>query len=239
MPKILFVCLGAYKIESYKNEQNFDRQSLYSIALSQLLEIAKDEKDRNHSQIDLVVIDNTTSNPNELIHELANQFTDPHIKDVMLINNNAYRMKSKGAGEYLMCRAVIDKHSEIIESYDWIVYYTLRQIITSPIIIDTIANEFKNSSNSSIIVGNPTYLFSSGKRLPSAPGNYCDMIFAMRPKEFIGYIASMTPGELAAKNISSEQNLFNYVNFSGKNKIELDRLGVMRHDYAINKTQIV
>ncbi len=238
-PKILFVCLGAYKISSYTEEQNFDRQTVYSIALHRLLEIAKEEKESNGAQIGAIVIDNTTSDKSELIPELAEQFSNPFIKDAMLINNNAFGMSSKGAGEYLMCRAVINKHRELLKTYDWVVYYTLRQIITSPLVIDFIKEEFANKTDTSIIVGNPTYLYSSGKITPSAPGNYCDMIFAMKPTEFLGYIDSMTPEELAAKKMSSEQNLYNYTNTGDRKKKEFDRLGVMRHDYAINKTQVV
>jgi hypothetical protein len=69
------------------------------------------------------------------------------------------------------------------------------------------------------------------------------MIFAMKPDQFFNYIESMSPEELIKKKMSSEMNLFDFVETSKAHNsghpLVLERLGAMRHNYAINKTEIV
>jgi hypothetical protein len=246
MTKVAFVCLGAYNISSWNNYQNFDRQSVYSIALHEALRLADNKglKERD-LLLDLFIVDNTIINEGEIIPEFRSQLKHERIKDVLFINNNDLGSKNKGAGEYLMCCAVIEKHKETLSSYDWVIYYTLRQIIVSPLVLTTIL-DVENSTppkETNIIAGNPEYLYLNSKKALSAPGHFCDMIFAMRPTQFFKYIESMSPEELVKKKMSSERNLFEFVESlksTGEGKlVELPRLGVMRHNYAINKTEVV
>jgi hypothetical protein len=241
MKKVAFICLGAYTIKNWSKEQNFDRQSVYSIALSQALSISEDRTTKeNNLLLDFFIVENTIENNGQIIEELREQLKHERIQDVQFINNNSAGSVSKGAGEYVMCSAVISKHKDVLETYDWIIYYTMRQTIISPLVLSAIS---KASEDVNVIVGNPIYLYLSEKRIPSAPGNYCDMIFAMRPKQFFSYITSMSPEELIAKNLSSEKNLFDFIDAGRESgditSIELERLGVMRHNYAINRTEIV
>lgn len=245
MKKVAFICLGAYSIKNWSKEQNFDRQSVYSIALSQILRMSESfSMSEKNLSIDFFLVDNTVEHENQMIEELRTQFTHERIIDVQLINNNEAGSKSKGAGEYQMCSAVIKKHKTTLEKYDWVVYYTLRQIVISPLVLNAISSIASNGdTKTNVIAGNPTYLYCHGKKVLSAPGNFCDMIFAMHPKQFFDYCASMSPEELISKNISSEKNLFNFIDFGKKNGIitlcNLERLGVMRYNYAINETEIV
>ncbi len=244
MTKVAFICLGAYKISSWNEHQNFDRQSVYSIALHELLSLTeRTEIKERELQLDLFVVDNTVVDQQEIIPELRDQFNHPRIQDILFINNNDLGSRNKGAGEYLMCRAVINKHKETLLHYDWIIYYTLRQIIISPLVLDAISNIEKGTfiKETNIIVGNPDYLYLDGEKVHSNP--YCDMIFAMRPQQFFDYINSMCPEELVKKKMSSETNLHDFVEKAtkktGGKPLILEHLGVMRHNYAINKTEIV
>lgn len=246
MTKVAFICLGAYNISSWNEHQNFDRQSVYSIALHQLLQLTEHSEIKERDLLlDLFVVENTIVDQKDIIPEMGKQFTHPRIQDVLFTNNNDLGSKNKGAGEYFMCRAVINKHKDTLAHYDWIIYYTLRQIIISPLVLGAISDIEQGilPKETNIIVGNPDYLYLDGKRVQSAPGNYCDMIFAMKPEQFFDYIESMSPEELIKKKMSSEMNLYDFVDSSTKKEsgipLTLKRLGVMRHNYAINTTEIV
>jgi hypothetical protein len=244
MTKVAFVCLGSYNVRSWSKENNFARQSLYSIALEQMLSLAE-LKETKEKELDLhfYMVENTVSNQaEEVIEEFREQFINKRIRDVQYINNNSLGSQNKGAGEYTMCRAVIEKHREELLTYDWVVYYTLRQIVVSPLVLQSISEIRMNELNSSIIVGSPSSLYQDNKEVFPPTKNYCDMIFAMKPPLFIEYINSMSPEELIAKKMSSEANLYDFVNKEkAKDRLlvtERKRLGVLRYDYAINKTEI-
>lgn len=244
MTRIAFICLGSYHIDKWTEEQNFDRQSVYSIALEQALNIAELQETKEKGlDCNFFIVENTVSDKNQILEELRSQFSNPLIKDVQFINNNALGAQNKGAGEYTMCRAVVEKHKEELAEYNWIIYYTLRQIIVAPLVLKNIYEASLMKENTpDIIVGAVSSMYSDGKNVAPPSNNYCDMIFAMRPKQFFKYIESMTPEELARKKMSSEVNLFNFIE-TGKNNgsiivKNLKRMGVARYDNAINKTEI-
>jgi hypothetical protein len=247
MTRVAFICLGAYHIQSWTKEQNFDRQSMYSVALSEALRIAKaPETKAKNLECDFFIVDNTVSNQDQIIEEFREQLTDPLIKDLQLINDNSLGSKNKGAGEYGMCRAVVEKHKETLAQYDWIVYYTLRQVIVAPLVLKAVYEssvEKDQTKAPSVVVAGAYALHSSGLAEHFAAKNYCDMIFAMRPDLFFGYVDSMTPEELAAKRMNSEHNLYNYIEIGVADgtmvRRELPRLGVMRYDNVTERTQIV
>lgn len=244
MTRIAFICLGSYHIDTWTKEQNFDRQSVYSIALSQALNLAKHRETlAKNLACDFFIVDNTVSSGSQVIDELKSQFSDPLIQDVQYINNNNLGSKNKGAGEYIMCRAVIEKHRDALAEYDWVIYYTMRQIIVEPRIHKAIYEATTLPKVPNVLVSNPIYLYADGTTTPSAKGNFCDMIFAMSPQLFFGYIESMKPEELISKKMNSEQNLFEYIDIGKKDGTiicqELTKLGIMRYNYAINKTELV
>lgn len=243
MIRIAFICLGSYHIDSWTEERNFDRQSLYSIALEQVLSFADSrESIQSNLSCDFFIIDNTVSESTQIIPELRIQFENPRIRDVQYINNNTLGSKNKGAGEYVMCQAVIAKHKDELIKYDWIVYYTLRQILVLPLIQKTIAGVSNNADLKKIntITANPPYFYFNKEKKDSASKNYCDMIFAMKPLEFFKYISTTSPEELVSHKLSSEQNLFNFIEkTNGIENFQLEHLGVMRYDYTLNKTQIL
>lgn len=245
MTKVACVCLGAYNVSNWTKEQNFIRQSLYSVALEQAMTLAE-LQDTHAKNLDLhfFIVENTVSNQNEeVIPELREQLSNERIKDVQYINNNALGAKNKGAGEYTMCRSVLEKHKAELLQYDWIVYYTLRQIIVAPLVLQSIyeIQEGVADKRSSIIVSGPSSLYRDKEVFPPAK-NYCDMIFAMKPETFVRYIDSMSPEELVAKKMSSENNLYDFVEKEVTDHKAppciRKRLGVLRYDYAINKTEI-
>lgn len=244
MTNVAFICLGSYNVSTWSKEQNFARQSLYSIALEQALSIAElpETKERGLNLHFFVTENTVTDSGSEVIEELRQLFDNPRVQDVMYINNNALGSKNKGAGEYTMCRAAIEKHKEKLSGYDWIVYYTLRQTIVAPLVLKTISEIEHSSLATSVVVGSPSSLYQDGKEVKPPHHNYCDMIFAMRPAVFFDYINSMSPEELAAKKMSSENNLYDFVHREIKKgsaaAAERKRLGVLRYDYAINKTEI-
>ena len=245
MTRVAFICLGAYHIANWNKEQNFDRQSVYSIALTQALAIAEHsvtkEKDLDLS---LFIMENTVSNPEEqIIKEFRDQFSHPRIKDVIYINDNSLGSKNKGAGEYMMCRAAIEKHKDTLKDYDWIVYYTLRQIIVQPNTLEAIYEIEKSvDKKDNVIIGGLDSWDKTGKKTFAAKENYCDMIFAMRPKQFFDYIDSMSPEELTKKKMNSEKNLYFFVNRGIEagtiHAKELTWNGVMRYVQPTNTTEI-
>lgn len=244
MAKVAFICLGAYHIENWNKEQNFDRQSVYSVAMNQALAIA-DHQITKEKKLDLsfFILENTVSKPeNEVIEELREQFSHPRIKDVIYINDNTLGSKNKGAGEYMMCRAVIQKHKETLKCYDWIVYYTLRQIIVQPNTLEAIYNIELHGTNENVIVGGLDSYQASGVKILAVKENYCDMIFAMKPNQFFDYINSMSPEELTKKKMNSEKNLYFFVQNGIKSGSifvkELTWNGVMRYVYPTNITEI-
>ena len=189
-------------------------------------------------------MENTVSNPEEqIIKEFRDQFSHPRIKDVIYINDNSLGSKNKGAGEYMMCRAAIEKHKDTLKDYDWIVYYTLRQIIVQPNTLEAIYEIEKSvDKKDNVIIGGLDGFTRAGSKTIAVKENYCDMIFAMKPETFVRYIDSMSPEELVAKKMSSENNLYDFVEKEVTDHKAppciRKRLGVLRYDYAINKTEI-
>lgn len=244
MTKVAFICLGAYHIANWNREQNFDRQSVYSLALNQALTIADHEATREKNlDLSFFVVENTVSDPEkEVIAELREQFTHPRIKDVLYINDNSLGAKNKGAGEYMMCRAVIAKHKEKLEDFDWIIYYTLRQTIIQPNTLEAIYEIKSTSQKENVIIGGLDGFTRDGTKTIAVKENYNDMIFAMKPKQFFDYINSMSPEELTRKKMNSEKNLYFFVqNGISANTIfakELIWNGIMRYAQPTNTTEI-
>lgn len=244
MTRVAFICLGAYHIANWTSEQNFDRQSVYSVALTQALAIAEHEETKKKDlDLSFFILENTVSNPEkEVIEELRAQFSHPRIKDVIYINDNSLGSQNKGAGEYMMCRAAIQKHRDTLKEYDWIVYYTLRQIILQPNTLEAIHEIESTTKKENVVIGGLDSFSFDGRKTIAVKENYCDMIFAMKPEQFFAYIDSMSPEELTKKKMNSEKNLYFFVkNGTEAGTIfpkELSWNGVMRYVYPTNRTEI-
>ncbi len=244
MTKVAIICLGAYHITTWSKEENFDRQSVYSVALNQALTIADHDMTREKNlDISFFILENTVANPEEqIIQELRNQFSHPKIQDIIYINDNGLGSQNKGAGEYMMCQAVIKKHQKALEEYDWIIYYTLRQIIVQPNTLEAIHEIESQSKKENVIIGGLDGFTRNGVKTFAVKENYCDMIFAMKPEQFFSYINSMSPEELTEKKMNSEKNLYFFVKRGVEDGTikakELDWNGVMRYAQPTNTTQI-
>lgn len=228
--KILFICLASYHVP---NLRGYDpdarhREEVYAVALSHLLSTAPRE-------VEFLVVDNTATSVEELSPSLQVLFQDSRIKDVVLVNNNQLGAKNRGAGEYVMCRALLDKHSEYINNFDWVVYYTSRYPLSFPLVFEYL----ERYADKQAIVSNATYLYADGSNEPSAPGNYNDVIFAMKPRELVGYIGSLEPERLAGLNMNSETNLYNYIHENKLDFQEVYRWGLLRYNYGWHKSEVI
>ena len=232
-PKILFICLSSY-IPSFRDSNDLDfldRQELYGTALWQLGRLIKSNLDFD---CEAIVIDNTVSSLSSLSSSLQFQLRQDFIKDVLLINDNNLGSANKGAGEYLMCQALLSKHSDYLVSFDWVIYYTSRHLIFSNLIF----NYLRLSPECDALVSNTEYILSGGKIGPTG-GNFDDVIFIMRPECFSAYIHS-TDTELLVKNkIGSEAHLFNFLTSSSFNYQMVYRWGLLRYDYGLHKSEII
>ncbi len=228
--KILFICLAAYKVPNIggHDPEAMHRQEVYAIALDRLLKLAT-------PSTSLIVVDNTVSDVSELSPSLAKQFANEKIKDVVLVNNNVLGAKNKGAGEYVMCQAVLGKHSEFVKQFDWVVYYTSRYPFSYPLVFEYL-EKFKDKE---AIVSNADYLYADGESIASAPGNFNDVVFAMKTGTFLKFVDSMDPEHLAKLKMNSETNLFNYLH---ENKIDFEEVyhwGILRYNYASHKAEVI
>ncbi len=231
MSKTLFICLASYNAPNTYgyDPQALNRQESYAIALNNLLRVAQEDSE-------IIIVDNTATDLNELKPNLQRELENAKIKDVLLIKNNNLGLKNKGAGEYEMCQAVVKKYAEYIKSFDWVIYYTSRHIIAFPELLFSYLEKYKGKK---ALVSNVEYLYADGSvSLPSA-GQFDDVLFAMAPDAFLGYVNFMDPEKLVARKISSEVNLFKYIQDNQIDYQLINRWGLLRYDYAPNKTEII
>lgn len=230
--KIGVIALAAYKVidKSGKSidHDGIDRQLLYAVALNQLLSVKPEN-------VSVVCTDVTVSEADELFYPLRELVISEKLEDLVLVSNNELGSKNKGAGEYVMCQAVLERKKEWVESLDWIVYFTSRHSLFDPTVFDYLSS----FPDADAIVSNPDYLLPSGEALTPAPNLYNDMMFAMKPEWFKRYIASMSPEKLVEKKMSSEANLFHFVKESGLSYQIALRWGLVRFDYEAMEMQIV
>jgi hypothetical protein len=230
--KIGVIALAAYKVVDKSGKSvdfdGTDRQLLYAIALDQLIKVKPEN-------VSVVCTDVTVKGVDELFHPLRELVDSEKIEDLVLVSNNELGSKNKGAGEYVMCQTVLERKKDWLQSLDWVVYFTSRHSLFDPTIFDYL----NLNDDIDALVSNPDYLLPSGESLTPAPGLYNDMMFAMKPDWFKRYIASMSPEKLVEKKMSSEQNLYNFVQESGLRYKTALRWGLVRFDYEAMEMQIV
>jgi hypothetical protein len=230
MQKILFICLAAYNAPNVGgyDPKSLQRQEVYAVSLNRLLSLAT-------ASTELIVVENTVSAITELSESLQAQLKHPMIKDVLFVNNNELGVKNKGAGEYVMCQAVAAKHREYIGSFDWVVYFTSRHIISFPLVFEY-AEKFRDKQ---AIVSGATYLYADNRTIQPAGNQFDDVIFAMKPEIFLAYVKSMDPERLTAERMNSEANLYNYLHDQSVDFQKIGHWGLLRYNYASHKSEII
>lgn len=167
----LFLCLGSYKItDTTGNDADcFDRQLLYSVALTRLCELSG-------ANNQIIVLDNTVASQKELHPHLQQALVLPEISDVLLLNNNSIGSKNKGAGEYEMCKFAFLKRPDLFAKADWVIYYTHRHTMPFPLVFEYL-EKFQDFD---AIVSSAEYLYPDGTRSVPGDGLFDDLIFAMK-----------------------------------------------------------
>jgi len=228
--KTLFVCLGSYKVNDRTGSDptNIDRQTVYAIAMDRL--ISTMQRDTG-----IIVAENTVSNLSELTPYLQEQLIRPEISKLIFVNDNKLGARNFGAGEYVMCQRVLDECEEIIKEYDWVVYFTSRYIMPYPLIFSYL-EKYKDKE---AIVANASYLCSDNRVEQSSPGNYNDMIFAMKRDVFVRYVESMNPQKLAQEKMNSETHLYDFIRDQKVDFQEVHRWGTLRYDYHKYQMQVI
>jgi len=226
MNKILFICLSSYQPQGQDYRQRYGRQELYSISLNQLI---KDTP----GFADICVVENTVADFESIenIH-LKTLLQSESINYKFFINDNRLGSANKGAGEFTMCMHVVEQLKDKIKQYDWVVYFTSRHILYK---LPDFLNLLKNSTDD-VIVANPSFILPNRTLIKCAPGNYNDMLFAMRPNIFQEYCISMNPQILVKEKMNSESHLYNFIKSRASSiKIkELQNLWICRYDYGMN-----
>lgn len=221
--KTLVFCFASYKIKdpTGSDPQNIDRQTLYAIALDRLIEVKP-------AGAGIIVGDNTVSDISKLHPVLQEQLRRPEVLRKVFIADNALGAKNKGAGEHLTCLAMMQAAADILPRYEWIVYFTSRYPMQFPLVFKYI----DQYSNKEAIVSSAVYLWPDGTDIPTAPGNYNDVIFAMRREIFEKYVEFMNPEKLAARGVNSEQLLFKFIRRNRVNFQEVEHWGIFRYNYG-------
>jgi len=227
LKKNLIFCSAAFHIQQCDNNK---RENEYLFCLKQLLRFVP-------SNFDIVVCDNTIKNidnlkNNELKHILQNKTT-------FLILNRNIGTKNIGMGEL---DELIHVYENInFRTYNKVVYFTLRKIITNPWVFEKVNSMEKNG-----LISNPIFLHLNNNNnfyySPSTPNLYNDMFFALSSNLMIDYIEySKNNIDFNLKNnIGSEQNLYKFININQVDYEMLDCLGFIRIDYkANNEIQLI
>jgi hypothetical protein len=230
IPKTLFVCLASYKVHDRTGSDptNIDRQTVYAIAMDQLIRTMP-------AGTGVILAENTVGGLPELVPALQEQLIRPEIQKKIFLNDNTLGAKNFGAGEYVMCKRVLDDCADLVNRYDWIVYFTSRYIMPYPLIF----HYLEKYAHKQAVVANATYLCSDNGVVQSAPGNYNDMIFAMKREVFVRYVESMNPEKLAKEKMNSETHLYNFIHDNQVDYQEVYRWGTLRYDYHKFQMQII
>ncbi len=220
--KTLIYGWASYKIpdKTGVDPENLDRQTLYAISLRQLL--ASAPKDTG-----IVIADNTVSKVSELHPVLQKELQDPRITRLVLVDQNTVGLKNVGMGEHATCLEAIRQTQDIIPNYDWLVYYTSRQVMSFPLLFQYL----QKHADKQAIVGATSHFYPDGSELPCAPGNFNDMLFAMKRDVFLRYVQSMDPAKNAALGLNSEQCLYRFIMDNKIDFAEIHHWGLFRYDY--------
>ena len=158
----------------------------------------------------------------------------PQITDALFSQDNL-GVKNKGAGEYGLCRFAFENKRDLFEQAEWIVYYTHRHTMPFPKVFEYI----EKYQNFDAIVSNAVYLYPDGSGSVPASGVYDDLIFAMKRPVFLRYIETMNPEVMVKNKIGSEQNLYQFLTSRNIKYKQVERFGVFRYNYFVNRMEVV
>jgi hypothetical protein len=225
----LFLCLGSYKVKDITGNDPdcFDRQLLYSIALTKLCASIV-------PQTDILVMDNTVSSVSELHPHLQQALALPQITGVVFTRDNLGTI-NKGAGEYGMCKFAFLKRPDLFAKAEWVIYYTHRHTLSFP----KVFGYLDKYQNYDAIVSSARYLYPDGSCSRPSAVQFDDLIFAMKRNVFIKYLDAMEPETMVKKQIGSEQNLYQFLAGSNINYKQVERFGVFRYNYIANRMEVV
>ena len=229
--KKLIICLSSYSPSKNSLKEKYDRQELYAIALWNLTRGVSNDTD-------ICVVENTTSEEKIENEKLKNILQNSNIKYKIFIEKNDLGSKNKGAGELEMCQAVLNSLKEKLNQYEYVIYYTSRHIIYG---LKDIEEKIDNN-HYDILIGNPNFILSNGKMLTVAPGNFNDMLFAMKSALFTEYCSNINLEELIAKKMNSERYLYIFTTEKTKqraNIYSLNEIPLIRYDYAVQEMHLV
>lgn len=220
--KTLIYGWASYKIpdKTGVDPDNLDRQTLYAISLRQLIQSAPKDTD-------IVIADNTVASTKELHLVLRRELESPKITKLVLVGQNTVGLKNVGMGEHATCQEAIRQTKDILPKYDWIVYYTSRQVMSFPLLFHYL-EKYKDKQ---AIVGATSHLYPDGSELPCAPGNFNDMLFAMKRDVFLRYVESMDPVKNTQLGLNSEQCLYHFIMDNQIGFQEIYHWGLFRYDY--------
>jgi hypothetical protein len=227
--KTLFLALGSYKVPDTTgfDADNFDRQLLYTIALTNLCGMV-------NKDTEIVVVENTVGSISELHPPLQQALRLPQITDVLFSRDNL-GANNKGAGEYGLCKYASQKRADLFAQAEWVVYYTHRHTMPFGLMFDYLE---KYGSFDALVARAP-YFFLDGSMSPAEPGQFDDVIFAMKKDVFLKYVDNMDPAKLTKAKMSSEENLYRFLTQGKYNFKQVERFGVCRYNYFNYQTEII
>ena len=220
--KTLIYGSASYKIpdKTGVDPDNLDRQTLYAVSLRRLKSVAP-------ADTGIVIADNTVSGSNELHPVLRKEVEDPRVTRMVWVNSNTVGLKNVGMGEHATFKEAIRQTQDLIPQYDWLVYYTSRQVMSFPLLF----HYLEKYPNKEAIVGATSHFNVDGSEDLCAPGNFNDMLFAMKQGTFLRYIDYTDPENNAAKGMNSEQVLYNFITEHKVDYQEVYHWGLFRYDY--------
>ena len=217
----LIFCSAAFHI---KNIDNVKREKEYLFCLKQLLRFIP-------SNFDIVICDNTINNNNNLNNnELRNLLTT---KTNFLILNRNIGENNIGMGE--LDELIHVSENVDFNSYNKIVYFTLRKLITNPWVFEKV-----NSMNKKALICNPPFLHLNNNYDfyygPLVENLYNDIFFTLSSDLMINYV-NYSKSKISynlQNHVGSEQNLYKFINENNIDYEWLDCLGFIRIDYKMN-----
>ena len=219
--KHLIFCSASFHIS---HMDNIERENEYFFCLKQLKKMIP-------TNFDIVVCDNTISS----IHDLNNKNLINELQNTrfMILDRNI-GLGNIGMGE--LDQLIYVSENIDFKSYDKIVYFTLRRIVTNPWIFEKVNNMQKNA-----LITNPPFLrLSSDYNFyysPAADDLYNDMFFVLSSDLMINYVeySKINIPINLQNHVGSEQNLYKFINNNQIDYDWLEHLGLIRIDYQSNK----
>lgn len=208
-----------------------------SIRPQQLSEHIKDQREIEYyncikqiqrilpKSFDMIVCENTIDHPEEIKNsDIRSYFNELEI--ISLGSGDNIGKRNKGCGELLMLHKSLQEFD--ISQYDHISYVTGRRLWTCPYAFERTAS----SSYDAVVVQND-HIYLNGVVRCNERNNFNDTYFSMKSslmKEYSDYSMNRIE-ELSEKHISSEINLYDFIEEKKINHEILNWLGLVRNEW--------